>query len=181
MFQNRYTIASFTLESGSHIRSERNWLTVGMHKNVAVPMRLAKRHDLTKSQIRLEINQNHATRHDLVHSLYKGFLAAFQESIYVVNRKQRCEAPFLMLFSSCFLFSRMCLFLGFCVRMASVRWKQMHNTYVSFHKENLVLGKISIGGSWQLFKCIYSLSAYWRWQYAMLANDTGMLSYRGSL
>ena len=113
MFQNRYTIASFTLESGSHIRSERNWLTVGMHKNVAVPMRLAKRHDLTKSQIRLEINQNHATRHDLVHSLYKGFLAAFQESIYVVNRKQRCEAPFLMLFSSCFLFSRMCLFLGF--------------------------------------------------------------------
>ncbi len=43
---------------------------MGMHKNVAVPMRLAKRHDLTKSQISMQIYQNHATRHDLVHSLY---------------------------------------------------------------------------------------------------------------
>ena len=48
----------------------KNWLTIGMHKNVAVPMRLAKRHDLTKSQISMQIYQNHATRHDLVHSLY---------------------------------------------------------------------------------------------------------------
>ena len=31
---------------------------------------LAKRHDLTKSQISMQIYQNHATRHDLVHSLY---------------------------------------------------------------------------------------------------------------
>ena len=50
----------------------KNWLTIGMHKNVAVPMRLAKRHDLTKSQISMQIYQNHATRHDLVHSLYDG-------------------------------------------------------------------------------------------------------------
>ena len=49
----------------------KNWLTIGMHKNVAVPMRLAKRHDLTKSQISMQIYQNHATRHDLVHSLYQ--------------------------------------------------------------------------------------------------------------
>ena len=48
----------------------KNWLTIGMHKNVAVPMRLPKRHDLTKSQISMQIYQNHATRHDLVHSLY---------------------------------------------------------------------------------------------------------------
>ena len=37
-----------------------------MHKNAAVPMRLAKRHDLTKSQISMQIYQNLATRHDFV-------------------------------------------------------------------------------------------------------------------
>ena len=79
--------------------------------------------------------------------------------------------------------------------MASLRWKQTHNTIVPFHKENLALGKISKGVSWQLFKCVYCLwnsassrwhtsevlAAYWRWQHAMLPDDTGVPSYRGSL
>ena len=63
----------------------KNWLTVGMHKNVAVPMRLAKRHDLSKSQISMQIYQNHATRHDLVHSLYSLFyLVVIENNCFVL-------------------------------------------------------------------------------------------------
>ena len=70
----------------------KNWLTIGMHKNVAVPMRLAKRHDLTKSQISIQIYQNHATRHDLVHSLY--LFISFTATLPVHHQHPRAIGSF---------------------------------------------------------------------------------------
>ena len=98
--------------------------------------------------------------------------------------------PFLMLFSSCFCVLQVFLFLGFVWV-----WQTNAQHNCAFHKENLVLGKISIEVSWQLFKSVYCLwnsassrwhtsevlAAYWRWQHAMLPDDTGVPSYRGSL
>ena len=46
-------------------------------------------------------------------------------------------------FSPFFPFLRDFFVVGFCLSMASVRWKQMHNTNASFHKENPVLGKFA--------------------------------------
>ena len=70
--------------------------------------------------------------------IHKGFLAAFQVSMLFVRP----------LVSHVVFF----LFLVFSKRMASVRWKQMHNTNVSFHKETLCWEKSAWGvlGSFQV-------------------------------
>ena len=87
----------------------------------------------------------------------QGFWAAFQVFMLFMKQK-RCEAPrFSCFFLPVFCFLRIfVVVVGVCLSMASVR-EQMHNTNVSLQKENLVLGKIGIGGSWQLFKRVYCL------------------------